>query len=84
MDEVHVAFTHSPGGSHAALAQELPAITAEETPWGMLRFGRRGNGLVRHTLHYAPNIVRVIVPPQAGMDGRGRLAGDHVPLRAGG
>jgi 5,5'-dehydrodivanillate O-demethylase len=71
MDEVHVAFTHSPGGSHAALAQELPIITAEETPWGMLRFGRRGTGLVRHTLHYAPNIVRVIVPPQAGMDGVG-------------
>jgi hypothetical protein len=26
---------------------------------------------VRHTLHYAPNIVRVIVPPLAGMDGVG-------------
>ena len=71
MDEVHVAFTHSPGGSHAVLAHELPLITAEETPWGMLRFGTRANGLVRHTLHYAPNIVRVIVPPQAGMDGVG-------------
>lgn len=71
MDEVHVAFTHSPGGSHASLALELPIITAEETPWGMMRFGRRANGLVRHTLHYAPNIVRVIVPPQAGMDGVG-------------
>ena len=71
MDEVHVAFTHSPGGSHAVLAHDLPIITAEETPWGMLRFGQRANGLVRHTLHYAPNIVRVIVPPQAGMDGVG-------------
>ena len=71
MDEVHVAFTHAPGGSHASLARDLPIITAEETPWGMLRFGTRADGMTRHTLHYAPNIVRVIVPPQAGMDGVG-------------
>lgn len=68
MDEVHVAFTHSPGGSHARLAENLPVISAEETPWGMLRYGKRASGLVRHTLHYAPNIVRVIVPPLSGMD----------------
>ena len=72
MDEVHVAFTHAPGGSHAALAQDLPIISADETPWGMLRYGRREkSGMVRHTLHYAPNIVRVIVPPLMGMDGFG-------------
>ena len=71
MDEVHVAFTHSPGGSHSILAQDLPIISAEEKPWGMLRFGKRKTGKVRHTLHYAPNIVRVIVPPLAGMDGIG-------------
>jgi 5,5'-dehydrodivanillate O-demethylase oxygenase subunit len=68
MDEVHVAFTHSPGGSHAALAHDLPVITAEETGWGLLRFGKRASGKVRHTLHIAPNIVRVIVPPPNGMD----------------
>lgn len=71
MDEVHVAFTHAPGGSHAKLSQDLPIITAEEKPWGLLRFGKRANGMIRHSLHYAPNIVRVIVPPQAGMDGVG-------------
>jgi 5,5'-dehydrodivanillate O-demethylase len=69
MDEVHVAFTHSPGGSHALLAHDLPVITAEETGWGLLRFGKRASGKVRHTLHIAPNIVRVIVPPPNGMDG---------------
>jgi 5,5'-dehydrodivanillate O-demethylase len=71
MDEVHVAFVHAPGGSHARLSQDLPVISAEEKDWGMLRFGARANGKVRHTLHYAPNIVRVIVPPLAGMDGVG-------------
>ena len=71
MDEVHVAFTHSPGGSHAALAHDLPIISAEETDWGMVRYGKRKSGMTRRTLHYAPNIVRVIVPPLAGMDGVG-------------
>lgn len=71
MDEVHVAYTHSPGGSHASLAQNLPMISAEETEWGMMRYGKRASGEVRHTLHLAPNIVRVIVPPPAGMDGVG-------------
>lgn len=71
MDEVHVAYTHSPGGSHAALAIDLPIITGEETPWGLMRYGKRASGLVRHTLHIAPNIVRVIVPPLAGMENLG-------------
>jgi 5,5'-dehydrodivanillate O-demethylase len=71
MDEVHVAFTHQPGGSHAKMSVDLPIITAEETDWGMLRFGTRKTGMVRHTLHYAPNITRVIVPPLSGMDGVG-------------
>jgi 5,5'-dehydrodivanillate O-demethylase len=71
MDEVHVAYTHMPGGSHAKLAQDLPIISAEETDWGMLRFGTRRSGKVRQTLHYAPNLTRVIVPPLAGMDGIG-------------
>ena len=71
MDEVHVAFAHQPGGSHAKLSADLPIITAEETDWGMLRHGTRKSGKVRHTLHYAPNLTRVIVPPLAGMDGVG-------------
>ncbi len=71
MDEVHVAFTHQPGGSHAKLAVDLPIISAEETDWGMMRYGKRANGMVRHTMHIVPNIVRVIVPPLRGMDGVG-------------
>ena len=68
MDEVHVAFTHAPGGSHAPLAVDLPIVSAEETDWGMLRLGTRRNGIARVSLHYAPNVTRVIVPPRAGMD----------------
>ena len=71
MDEVHVAFTHAPGGSHAKLSADLPVITAKEMDWGILRFGTRASGKVRQTLHYAPNVVRVVVPPLAGLDGAG-------------
>ena len=69
MDEVHVAYTHSPGGSHALLAQDLPTVSGEETPWGLLRFGKRAGGNVRHSLHIAPNAARVVVPPPSGMTG---------------
>ncbi len=70
MDEVHVAFVHRPGGSHAAISQ-LPIVSAEETDWGMIRYGTRANGKVRVSLHYAPAVTRVVVPPLAGMDGVG-------------
>jgi 5,5'-dehydrodivanillate O-demethylase len=69
MDEVHVAFVHRTGGSHQGI-YDLPEIGAEETEWGMLRTGRRGNEL-RLSLHYMPNCTRVIVPPMAGLDGAG-------------
>ncbi|HEX9434291.1 MAG TPA: Rieske 2Fe-2S domain-containing protein [Burkholderiales bacterium] len=69
-DEVHVAFVHQPGGSHAAIA-ELPQIEAEETDWGMLRLGKRQGGKLRVSLHYMPNVTRVVVPPLAGFDGVG-------------
>ncbi len=70
MDEVHVAFVHAPGGSHK-LMSDLPLISGEETDWGMKRYGKRADGKVRVTLHYAPATTRVIVPPLAGMDGVG-------------
>jgi 5,5'-dehydrodivanillate O-demethylase len=69
MDEVHVAFVHRIGGSHQGI-YDLPEISAEETDWGMIRYGRRGNEL-RVSLHYMPNCTRVIVPPMAGLDGAG-------------
>jgi 5,5'-dehydrodivanillate O-demethylase oxygenase subunit len=69
MDEVHVAFVHKIGGSHSGI-YDLPDIAAEETDWGMIRYGRRGNE-ERISLHYMPNCTRVIVPPMAGLDGAG-------------
>jgi 5,5'-dehydrodivanillate O-demethylase len=69
MDEVHVSFVHREGGSHQGM-YDLPEISAEETAWGMIRYGRRGND-TRVSLHYMPNCTRVIVPPMAGLEGAG-------------
>lgn len=69
MDEVHVAFVHKIGGSHSGI-YDLPEIAAEETDWGMIRYGRRGNE-ERISLHYMPNCTRVIVPPMAGLESAG-------------
>jgi 5,5'-dehydrodivanillate O-demethylase oxygenase subunit len=70
LDEVHVSFVHRRGGSHEGM-YDLPEIGAEETGWGMLRTGKRKNGKVRISLHYMPNITRVLVPPMAGFEGVG-------------
>jgi len=37
----------------------------------VIRYGRRGNGETRVTLHYFPNCTRVLVPPMTGLDGAG-------------
>ncbi len=37
----------------------------------MMRYGKRASGMVRHTMHIVPNIVRIIVPPLHGRDGVG-------------
>jgi hypothetical protein len=70
LDEVHVAFVHRPGGSHAKIF-DLPIITAAETDWGMIRNGTRKTGKARVTLHYAPNATRVMGPPLVGMEWEG-------------
>jgi 5,5'-dehydrodivanillate O-demethylase len=64
IDEVHLAFVHSFGGSHNALGRSLslPEIKAWETPFGMIRESQVGDGPIRHTLYLFPNTMRIIVP----------------------
>ncbi|HEY7060534.1 MAG TPA: Rieske 2Fe-2S domain-containing protein [Chloroflexota bacterium] len=69
-DEVHVAFVHRMGGSHQGL-YDLPRITAEETEYGLIRYGTRASGDVRVSLHLVPTTTRVIIPPMAGLEGAG-------------
>lgn len=64
IDEVHVAFVHSYGGSHSKLGRglQLPAINAYETPYGMVRETKSGEGNLRATLYLFPNTMRIIIP----------------------
>jgi 5,5'-dehydrodivanillate O-demethylase oxygenase subunit len=64
IDEVHIAFVHSFGGSHQALGRELklPDINASETPYGMVRETRSADGPTRTTLYLFPNTMRIIIP----------------------
>src|SRR5437764_6805206 len=55
---------------HSPIAEQS-AISAEETVWAMLRLCTRKAGKVRVSLHYMPNVTRVVVPPLAGFDGIG-------------
>ena len=65
IDEVHLAFVHSFGGSHNALGRnlQLPDIDASETDYGMVRHTKSGTGKTRATLYLFPNTMRIIIPP---------------------
>ena len=64
IDEAHVAFVHSYGGSHTKLGRglQLPEINAYETPYGMVRETKSGEGNLRATLYLFPNTMRIIIP----------------------
>jgi 5,5'-dehydrodivanillate O-demethylase len=65
IDEVHIAFVHSFGGSHNALGRsvQLPDIDVSETNYGMVRHTKSGTGQTRATLYLFPNTMRIIIPP---------------------
>ena len=50
LDEVHVAFVHRPGGSHAKIF-DLPITTAAQMDWGMIRNDTCKTGKVRVIAH---------------------------------
>ncbi len=81
-DEVHVAFVHSPGGSHRALGRELtlPELWPEDTPFGMVRHSRVADGMERTTLYVFPNVMRIIIPPFNGLAGAGGWRDTYVIL----
>lgn len=69
-DEAHLSFVHSPSGSHNALGRDeikIPETSAEEMPFGMVRYSRVGNGQRRSTHYLFPNTMRIIIPPFSGL-----------------
>ncbi|HEY7062867.1 MAG TPA: Rieske 2Fe-2S domain-containing protein [Chloroflexota bacterium] len=59
-DEVHVCFVHR-DTALGAIA-EVPRITAEETPYGLVQYGTRSDGVVRVTPFLMPNILYFTTP----------------------
>jgi len=82
IDEVHVAFVHSPGGSHNALGRgiDLPDTVAEETAFGMVRHTSAKKGPVRDTLYIFPNTMRIIIPAMSGMGELGGWRDTYITL----
>ena len=82
IDEVHIAFVHSFGGSHRALGREmeLPELNAYETPYGMVRETSSGNGQMRHTLYLFPNTMRIIIPTFIGLNHIGGWRDSYLTL----
>nr|BAP28550.1 Rieske (2Fe-2S) domain-containing protein [uncultured bacterium] len=82
IDEVHIAFVHSFGGSHRALGRELelPELNAYETPYGMIRETRSGGGSWRHTLYLFPNTMRIIIPTFKDMSHVGGWRDTYITL----
>lgn len=70
-DEVHIAFVHSGGGSHADLKRtiELPKMSAHETDYGMSRLTSISGGPERSAHLIFPNTMRLYLPPQRGPNG---------------
>jgi 5,5'-dehydrodivanillate O-demethylase len=54
-DEAHVCFVHRE--STLAVIADVPAITAEETEYGLMQYGTRANSVVRDTPFLMPNIL---------------------------
>jgi 5,5'-dehydrodivanillate O-demethylase len=82
VDEVHVAFVHRESEFTAGgLNWDLPEISAEETEYGLVEYGRRANGVVRVTCLLMPNSLLLRIPPEnsAETDWRDLLAW-RVPI----
>jgi 5,5'-dehydrodivanillate O-demethylase len=60
VDEAHVAFAHRDSQFTAAgLNWDVPRMSAEETDYGMVGYGTRGNGVVRVQPFLMPNILYI-------------------------
>lgn len=82
MDELHVAFVHRNSAfSTTGLNRDLPAVTGEETEYGIVKYGTRSDGVVRVS-HFAwPNVLYIAGSPSPGNEGRwSEHVGWRVPI----
>jgi 5,5'-dehydrodivanillate O-demethylase oxygenase subunit len=86
MDETHANFTHavSSFSDPGSINREVPVISADETPYGMVEYATRSDGTVRTTHFIMPNGVLMQLPLGTGYMAEGqtrRPFSDYIAWR---
>ena len=70
MDELHVAFVHRDSAfTDFGLNEDLPDVDGEESDWGVTKYGKRANGVVRVSQFGMPNILYIMGSPEDAQAG---------------
>jgi 5,5'-dehydrodivanillate O-demethylase len=81
VDEVHVGFAHRASGFTVfGLNWDLPEVSAEETEYGLVQYGKRANGVTRVTPFIMPNILYIKGSPDDSESGWRDAFAWRVPL----
>ena len=86
MDETHTNFTHrvSSFSDPGSINREVPQISAEETPYGLVEYARRSDGTVRSSHFIMPNSMLMQLPLTTGFISEGqanRPFSDYIAWR---
>jgi 5,5'-dehydrodivanillate O-demethylase oxygenase subunit len=81
MDELHVAFVHRESTfTDVGLNVDLPEVTGEETDYGVVKYGKRGNGITRVSHFFMPNILYISSSPEDEASGWSEHIAWRVPV----
>jgi 5,5'-dehydrodivanillate O-demethylase len=81
VDETHLAFTH-PDSQFDILNYSVPEISAEETDYGLIQYGKRSDGAVHQAHFLMPNMLTFVWPASQdpAVDGWARYVSWRVPI----
>ena len=81
MDELHVAFVHRESVfSDVGLNVDIPEVSGEETEYGVVKYGKRNNGVVRVSHFFMPNALYISSSPDDDESGWSEHIGWRVPV----
>ncbi|HLH22115.1 MAG TPA: Rieske 2Fe-2S domain-containing protein [Chloroflexota bacterium] len=81
MDELHVAFVHRESVfSDVGLNVDIPEVSGEETDYGVVKYGKRSNGIVRVSHFFMPNILYISSSPEDEASGWSEHIAWRVPV----
>ncbi len=81
MDELHVAFVHRESVfTDVGLNVDIPEVSGEETDYGVVKYGKRSNGVVRVSHFFMPNILYISSSPEDEASGWSEHIAWRVPI----